>query len=207
MTFGSRKTFPAEALRSIGGELTGTISSNSFTGKPPCLEHDIEIALAPFALGRAAQDTSLKLFTLPLAIRSWRELAGRDYAFPGDAPAMMADGEPVAAPGDGSIQLLDQHLPVRPLHVAFREAGHGAIAADLRVLLDLENIGYCRTEVSLEAVLRVVGVRVMGDVTLLARPSLPEAEALARELLDVHDYEPTLVDSVVMYRVVGSGPA
>ena len=205
MGFGWRKRFPVDDVRPVTGQLAGAIAGNSLTGKPLGLEHDIAVELAPFQLGGQVQETRIKLFGVPLAVRSWRELAGRDLALAEAVPPILADGEPVGRPGQvrGSIELLHQHLAVRATRIAFGAIAAGAIAADLAVTLELAAIRYAPAELPLSTALVLAPVRVLGDITRLARPPLDEARELAARFLDLADYELRVVDGVVSCVPVG----
>jgi hypothetical protein len=194
---GHHRRFPIEALRPLGGELTATIASSSLADQPIALDHQIRLTLAPFAFAGVAQDPVVTLFALPLEVRSWRQLAGRAYGFaPG---SMLVDGEPIATGPRGAIELSGQRLPVRVTRIEFGAPSRGEIAAELHLALALGAIGCADADVALSCTLALGGVRVLGDIALLAPPSADEAARLATALLDVADYEPVVHDGLVTY--------
>lgn len=191
--------FPVDDIRPLSGELVGAIASNARTGEPLALAHDIAVALAPFRLTRKLQRTTARLFALPLAIRSWRALAGREVAPVVGLPATLVDGEPVADPGalQGAIELLGHHVALRARRLRFGAIASGAVDCELALTLDLAPLRLAPADLVMSTALRLGPIRVLGDIAALARPSLDEARALAARFLDLDDYTLDVVDGVV----------
>lgn len=87
---------------------------------------------------------------------------------------------------------------MHPARVRALEEGP-RIAATFEIRFDLAKIGRPPTVQTLPVTVSLGGVRVVGDIALVRRPDLAEAEALAASWIDLGDYAPRLEETVVTF--------
>lgn len=176
------------------GEVEGTIQWGGEEGPDPRLVHAITVPLAPLRLGKRAHHKRpvLRLHSIRLDVRSWRELEGRSFSFPNVVMQILAEGEshPVYDIY-GSLELGSDYHQVLMSSIAFGRYDGCRIDAKLegRVQSVAEPPLFAATDFTCAASLTVGPVSVRGDLGSSTVPGRTEAEEVAQKLLHLQDYE------------------
>ncbi|WP_420123670.1 hypothetical protein [Nakamurella sp.] len=175
-----------------GAELTGTIRWGEAEGPEPLLVHEISVPLGPVTLGELADDEPmLRLHSIRFGVRSWRELAGRDFTFPTVVREIEEEGESTPVFDIyGSLRLGEGYHEVVPSGVVF-----GAIDG-CRVTVTITGQvrpvapvpAFETTDFTCAATLTLGPVTVRGDLASSEVPDAAGAGELATRLLRVEDY-------------------
>jgi hypothetical protein len=196
---------PREWIRPMGGLLEGSIYENSATRKSMRLRYDLRVDLAP-ALLPGWQDDGGELSAGPmdLGLRSWRQLDGRQYAFPADPPSYYVDGEQVAVEPytPGVLQRFGRSFPLRVVSLGFGKVS-AAMTVPARIEIaaevDLPGVETGLQRIVIEAELALGAVLVRGDLSKLRAPALDQALQIAGQFLSLEDYEPAGGDLVRLH--------
>lgn len=182
---GSGSNESAVRVAEIGADLL----SNSMTERPPALDYRIEVTFEPPAV--------LALGPLELPARSWENLAGTTWS-PGEAPALVIEGEPATIAGvHGRLTLGGDDAEVVIVaceRIAFGELDGGCLPAALELVFGGPDGKPWRLDVALT----ITPIRVLGDIFTKPRPDLDQALELAREHLDLARLKPRVTDGIVV---------
>lgn len=180
-----------------GAELTGTIRWGEAEGPEPLLVHEISVPLGPVTLGELADDEPmLRLHSIRFGVRSWRELAGRDFTFPTVVREIEEEGESTPVFDIyGSLRLGEEYHEVVPAAVAIGELDGCRVPVTItgRVRSLAPAPAFEPTDFTCAATVALGAVTVRGDLASSEVPDEAEAGELATRLLRVEDYRPPRV--------------
>jgi len=114
-------------LRPETGWLGAQLFENNPPGSPPSLFFGIEIPVAPFKYRRRTQTTEVRLDFISLPVSDWRDLGGREFAFP-------VNPEPGYI--DGSLYLGNVHNPADTTLIRFGRFNESTLPARLEIRVD-----------------------------------------------------------------------
>ncbi len=182
-------------LPSTEGVLEGSIEWGGEEDLDPALVHAITVPLAPLRLSERAHDEApiVRLHSIRVAVRSWRELGNKTFSFPNVVRRIDADGGSNAIYDIyGSLRLGAEYHQVLMTHIAFGQYEGCRVAASLKgSVRSVANPPlFAPAEFSCNTSLSVGPVFIRGDVGSNALPALTEAEELTQRLLRLRDYEP-----------------
>ncbi len=174
--------------------LDASIQWGEEEGPDPTLVHAITVPLGPVRLGDQSDDDEpvLRLHAIRFDVRSWRELAGRSFAFPNVVREIEADGEshPVYDIY-GSLRLGEDYHQVTMSGIAFDQFDGCRVTATLagRVESVTQPPRFDPTDFTCAATLTVGPVTVRGDLASTTVPAAAQAQELAQQLLRLEDYQ------------------
>lgn len=177
-----------------GAELTGTIRWGEAEGPEPLLVHEITVPLAPVTLGEQTDDEPvLRLHSIRFGVRSWRELAGRDFTFPTVVREIEEEGESTPVYDIyGNLRLGEEYHEVVPSGIEVGRIDGCRVPVTLtgQVRSVAPAPAFGPTDFTCAATLTLGPVAVRGDLASTAVPDADRARDLAARLLRVEDYRP-----------------
>jgi hypothetical protein len=112
--------------------MSARVFENPHIGLKPILFFDIEIPLEPFEFDGETQETAVELCFIEFAVPDWRQLEGREYAFP-------VNPEPGYI--DGSLYLGGAYNPADTTRIRFGQLDGDSIHAEFDIVFDFEYEG------------------------------------------------------------------
>jgi hypothetical protein len=192
--------FPAHLVRARTARLDGAITRSELDGSGTRLTHRLTVGGEPFELDGRSVEPTFDFPSIPLHVRSWRELAGRSFEFL-DQPVIGfrdCDPFPVGPTMRGSLAIGEIVSPARGLVLAFT-AGGDALEATTTLIVDFDETDapYEPLTLTLLAPVRLGGLRVLGDLGSPTGLGSTTPLRIAGEVVDVADYRVEEVDGVV----------